>query len=388
MYTAMTSPQPAHVAGFSGTTAREGPVRVVIVAPSLGILGGQAVQAARLLERLERTPGLEVAFLAVNPRLPGLLERLQRIKYVRTVVTSIAYLGDLATRLRQADVVHVFSAAYMSFVLAPLPAMAIARALGKRVILNYHSGEAEDHLQRWRHTVPRAMRLADVIVVQSRFLVEVFARFGLPAIAVPNFIEPDRYAARGPRPLTPTFLANRNFEAHYNVALVLRAFARIQQEIPEATLVVAGDGPQRPALEALTQQLGLRQVTFVGKVRPEDMPRLYAAADIYLNGSDIDNMPLSLIESFASGVPVVTTDAGGIPVMVDHGRTGMLVARGDASALADAALLLLRDDRLAGRLITEGRREVEQRYTWEAVGRQWDSLDRALASGAAHPGHA
>ena len=354
-------------------------VRVTIVAPSLNILGGQAVQAARLLERLRGTPGLDVRFLAVNPRLPGPFSLLQRVKYLRTVVTSLAYGTALVSRLRDTDVVHVFSAAYMSFVIAPLPAMTVARALGKRVILNYHSGEAEDHLRRWRRTVPRAMRLADEIVVQSRFLVDVFARFGLRAIAIPNFIEADRYAARPPRTLAPAFLANRNFEAHYNVGLVLRAFARIQAAVPQASLVVAGDGPQRATLHALAQALGLRDVRFVGSVPPDEMPALYAAADVYLNGSDIDNMPLSLIESFAAGVPVVTTDAGGIPLMVEHGRTAMVIPRGNDAAMADAALRLLREPALAATLITEARREVDQRYTWSAVGGQWDALYGRLA---------
>ena len=85
------------------------PVRVLIVAPSLDILGGQAIQADRLLKLFEQEPRLRVDFLPVNPRLPGWLRSLQQIKYVRTVVTSIAYAWSLR-RVRQYDVVHAFSA--------------------------------------------------------------------------------------------------------------------------------------------------------------------------------------------------------------------------------------------------------------------------------------
>ncbi|HEX9919377.1 MAG TPA: hypothetical protein VGA87_09430, partial [Pyrinomonadaceae bacterium] len=152
-------------AGSGEATAHDSPfasrrrVRVLIVAPSLGILGGQAVQAARLRERLAEEPSLEVSFLPINPRLPGLLGKLQDIKYVRTVLTSLAYVALLLWRVRAYDVIHVFSASYVSFVLAPTPAILVAKLYGKRVVLNYRSGEAEDHLRRWRRTAIPTIRL-------------------------------------------------------------------------------------------------------------------------------------------------------------------------------------------------------------------------------------
>src|SRR6185369_1908134 len=116
-------------------------LRVLIVAPTFGILGGQSVQAARLLDHLREEPSLRVGFLPINPRLPGVLGSLQRIKYVRTVVTSIAYGLSLLVQVRRYDVIHVFSASYFSFVLAPTPAILIAKLYRRKVLLNYHSGE-------------------------------------------------------------------------------------------------------------------------------------------------------------------------------------------------------------------------------------------------------
>ena len=169
------------------------PIRVLLVGPSLAILGGQSVQLKRLLDKLAQVPGIDVGFLAVNPSLPGPLATLQRIKFVRTVVTSIAYLFSLLRTVPRYDVIHAFSASYWSFVLAPLPAMLVARLFGKRVVLNYHSGEAEDHLTRWRRTAIPAMRMAHRIVVPSAYLVDVFARFGLPAMAIHNFVDVERF---------------------------------------------------------------------------------------------------------------------------------------------------------------------------------------------------
>jgi glycosyltransferase involved in cell wall biosynthesis len=353
-------------------------VRVLIIAPSLDILGGQAVQAERLLARLRAEPSLAVSFLPINPRLPGVLRHLQSIKYVRTVVTSMLYCLTLLARVNKFDVIHIFSASYFSFVLAPTPAMLAAKLYGKKIVLNYHSGEAEDHLARWRSAV-RTLRLADEIAVPSEYLVEVFARFGLRARAIFNLVETERFQFRARQRLRPVFLTNRNFEPHYNVGCVLRAFARIEQRVPEARLLVAGDGSQRDELKQLARSLGLRHAEFLGRVPPEKMSELYDAADIYLNGSEIDNQPLSLLESFAAGLPVVTTGAGGIPYIVTHEKTGLIVKCGDDEAMAQAALRLLDDDELAERMTSAARAECA-RYSWSAVREGWLDLYHGLTS--------
>jgi len=354
------------------------PIRVCLVAPSLSILGGQAVAAQRLLERLRMVPGLEVDFLPHDPRTNALLRTLQRVKYVRTVATSIAYVESLLRRLPQYDVVHVFSASYWSFLLAPTPAILIGKWLGKRVVVNYRSGEAEDHLTRWPKTSVPTLQRADAVATPSRYLVDVFARFGIQAESIANFVDPEAVRYRRRDVLKPVFLSNRNFQSLYNVPCVLRAFARIQARRPDARLIVVGSGPEGERVHALANELSLRNVEFVGAVKPTEMGRYYDEADVYLNASDIDNMPNSIIESFACGLPVVTTRAGGIPYVVEHERNGLLVDCGDHAALADAALRLLDDPALAHRLMDEGLSDVKRLYTWEAVGEGWAALYRRL----------
>lgn len=353
-------------------------LRLLIVAPSFDILGGQAVQAARLLERLRQEPELDVGFLAINPRLPGVLRKLQTIKYVRTLLTSIAYVASLFSRVRHYDIIHIFSASYFSFVLAPTPAILIGKLFGKRLLLNYHSGEAQDHLQRWRRSAIPVIRMVDEVVVPSQYLVRVFAGFGLQATPIYNLIETDKFRFRERGPLRPVFLSNRNFELHYGVDRVLRAFAIIQERVPEARLTVAGDGPQRPALEDLARDLKLRNTEFIGRVSHDQVVELYEAADIFLNGSEIDNQPLSILEAFACGLPIVTTDAGGIPDMVAHEKTALVVPMGDYDHLAAGALRLLEDPTLAQSMVKRGREEC-RKYQWEAVRHQWLNVYAELA---------
>lgn len=354
-------------------------VRVLIVAASLDILGGQAVQAERLIRHLQNEPSLEVGFLPINPRLPGILRKLQSIKYVRTVTTSILYILNLLREVRKYDVIHIFSASYLSFLIAPTPAILVSKLYGKKILLNYHSGEAEDHLQRWPRTTMPIIGLVDKVVVPSEYLVRVFAKFGIETVAIFNIIDLDRFEFRRRTPLRPVFLSNRNLEAHYGVDCVLRAFAYIQKEIPDAVLTVVGDGSQRNALENLATELHLQShATFTGRVEHDEINQQYSASDIYLNASKIDNQPLSILEAFACGLPVVTTDAGGIPDIVTDETTGFLVAIGDHKALAARALKLLEDPTFAATMIERARLECD-RYTWPVVCPQWLDLYHSVA---------
>ena len=361
----------------TGKQKSAGRLRVLMIAPSLDMLGGQSRQCARLRGNLEAEPSLQIGFQPVNPRLPGVLRHLQSIKYLRTLLTTALYWIQLLVRALRYDVLHVFSASYYSYMLSAMPAIFIGKLYGKKVILNYRSGEAEDHLQNWRTALP-SIRMADVVVVPSGYLVDVFARFGVTARAISNIVELDRFNFRERQPLRPVFLTSRLLEPLYNVGCVLRAFGLVQSDVPEAKLTVAGDGWMRNELEQLSQDLGLRNVEFIGGVPFADMPEMYNSADIYLTATDLDNMPSSIVECLASGLPVVTTDAGGIPYIVTNEETCLMIPRNDHAAMAAAALRLLRNQEFAAR-IARNAREHCRRFSWPVVQQEWLKLYHEVA---------
>jgi glycosyltransferase involved in cell wall biosynthesis len=354
------------------------PLRVLVIAPSLDHVGGQAMQAARLMEGLRSEASLDPSFLRSDPRVPGPLRWVDRIKYARTMMTSIAYVGTLVARVPKSDVVHVFAASSWSFLLRPTPAIVVCKLFRKKIVVNYHSGEAAEHLARWR-TAVWALRHADTIVVQSAYLQEVFGRFNLRTTVIANHLDPELLPFRERRPLRPLFLSSRSLEPSYDVATVLRAFGLIQQRFPRARLVVVGDGSQRAELERLAEQLRLRRTTFAGTVDPLHMARVYDAAEVLLNASTVDSMPLSLLEAFACGLPIVTTAAGGIPCVVTHGETGLLVPPRDWRGLASAAMRLLDDEGLAAKLVSRARAACPA-YTWPVARHGWLTLYRDLGA--------
>jgi L-malate glycosyltransferase len=346
-----------------------GKLRVAIVAPSLRILGGQAVQASRLVDAWRGDPDVDAWLVPVNPLPPGWLAKALAVKYLRTLATELTYLPRLARELARADVAHVFSASYSSFLLAPLPALVVARALGRPAILNYRSGEAPDHLRR--SAVARgAIARADRTVVPSQFLVDVFGRFGLRAEVVPNVLDLGRFRFRERDPLRPRLLSTRNFDDLYNVACTLRAFQLVQRRRPDAALTLVGGGPGDARLRALAAHLGLRHVTFAGRVPPDDIAAYYDAHDVYVQSPNIDNAPNSVLEAFACGLPVVSTDAGGVPVVLGHGRDGLLAPIGDHAALAACVLELLdRPDH--ARQLARQAYQTCGRHEWQTLRGQW-----------------
>jgi glycosyltransferase involved in cell wall biosynthesis len=346
-------------------------VSVLLIAPSLDIIGGQSIQASQLLRCLSNEPSAQIQLLPVNPRpCPAL-----RMKYVRTLITLVLYLARLAKRIRRADILHIFTPGYFSFYLAPVSALLLGRILGKRTILNYHDGRAEDHLAHWP-VARRLMRLADAIVVPSDYLVDVFARFRLRATRIHNVADPDSPPYRVRRAPRPVFLHNRGLAPEYNPACTLRAFAVVQRRYPDARLTIAHDGPLREELRRLAVSLGLRHTRFTGPMSREQMAALYDSADIYLMSPNADNMPLSLLECFAAGLPIVSSNSGGIPDLVEDQQTGLLFPAGDHQAMALCALRLLEEPGLASRLARNARAECKK-YSWCEIGPQWLALYRS-----------
>jgi glycosyltransferase involved in cell wall biosynthesis len=351
-------------------------MEVLLVAPSLDILGGQAVQASRIRKAMEGVPGVDLMFLPINPRLPRPLGWLKKIPYLRTFANFIHYLLLLLPRAARADLLHVFAASYWSYSLWTLPALLVGRLFGKKVILNYRDGQCADHMRTWRSALP-TVRLAHAVVVPSGYLVDVFAEFGVSAREIRNFIDVTRFQWRERGPLRPEFMTNRILEPLYNISCILRAFRKIQDRYPEASLTIAHDGPLRESLEAEAGELKLANVRFLGRVPPAEVPALYNAAEIYLTTPNVDCMPGSLLECMASGLPIVATKAGGIPYIVQHEETALLVPLDDDEAVAHCCFRLLDDPQLGRRLAARGRQELA-RYTPVESRDRWVALYREL----------
>jgi len=352
-------------------------LKVGIVAPSLCYVGGQSVQADLLMRFLQNDAEIEAKFIAVDPALPLGFGWAEELRGVRTVVREPVYIRNLWRRLADVDIAHVFSASYWSFLLAPAPAWFISKLRSKKVLINYHSGEARDHLQRFR-SAKFVLARADEIVTPSGYLVGIFREFGLRASVVPNVIDLSQFRYRERIPLRPHLVCTRGFSPYYSVDVVVKAFAEVQKEYPDAVLDLVGDGPLEADVRKLVADLKLSNVNFTGVAVHREMGCCYDRADIFINASWLDNMPLSVIEAFAAGTPVVTTSPEAMPYLLEHGRTGLLSPVGDERALASNVVRLLREPALAA-ILSRNAYEEAQKYSWKVVREQWLRIYQGLA---------
>lgn len=160
-------------------------------------------------------------------------------------------------------------------------------------------------------------------------------------------------------------------------ATSLRAMARLRRELPQAKLLLTGDGPEREALARLTNELQLQDtVAFLGMRR--DVPNLLAAADVFLLSSVSEGIPVTVIEAMAAGVPVVSTDVGGVPEVIQHGDTGLLCSAGDAAALAAHLSTIHRDRSLASALASNAKQRVKESFSEQAMMEYYQTLYHSM----------
>ena len=339
---------------------------VIVIAPKAPPYGGMALQAEKLVNLL-RQEGHTVAFLPSNLPFPRGLGFAEQLRGIRPFLRSAVIANRLRAELGRADVVHVLAASWLYFFLVVAPAVFLARLFGKRVIINYRSGEGREFFRSYGWLAAPVFRLASEVTAPSSFLAEAIQdRFGLPAKIIPNIVDLKAFRYRQRSRYEPKLLVTRHLEKMYGVDSVVRAFACVQKRFPEASLEIAGTGSEEERLRKLVAESGLKNVRFCGHVPHAQLPALYDRSDILLNGSYVDNFPGSLVEASATGLAVVSSNAGGIPAMYENGRTAILVEPGDWQGLAKGVEALIDDPSLGVRL-TSAAFHICRQCEWESV---------------------
>lgn len=340
---------------------------VCIVSPCPPPLGGMAIQSGKLKSCLE-TEGIKVKLVCSNTIFPPRLAWIGRIPFVRTLLNSVLFLKDLNRCLSQCEIVYFLTGFFNFFFWITLPGILLIKLRGRTLVLNARGGAAAEFFRRWKFILYPVIRKADMITTPSGFLKDVFIRhLGLEPEIVPNIADFNQFKFRKRERFEPRFIVTRSLEDIYNVECVLKAFQKIHEKIPDSRLDILGNGSLRKDLEDKVQQWGLEEsVIFHGVIPHSRIQDYYRQNDIFLNSSNVDNLPGTILEAFACGLPVISTKAGGIPYMIEDGKTGLLVEKNDHEAMAEKALFLIENQKAAADLVKKARKECE-RYSAEAV---------------------
>ena len=215
--------------------------------------------------------------------------------------------------------------------------------------------------------------MIDHIHVVSPELQKAFAKHGIETQAANIVINLDAFHYRERTQLKPNFVWARQMDEMYDPFAALYVIEAVQKEYPEATLTIIGAGPMREQMKHHVSEKGLMGVRFTGLLPNTEMPSEFDKADIFLNTSKNDAKPAALLEASAAGLPVVTTNAGGIPDMLKDGVEGIIVEIGDVDSLAGEALSLLKDPERAHELSKAARANAEK-YGWKAYAKELSVL--------------
>lgn len=255
----------------------------------------------------------------------------------------------------------------------------LSRWLGQRLVLHLHGGGLPDLFARRPRWASRVLRRADVIVTPSQFLARAALALGFQARVIPNMIDLELYPYRERASVQARLYWMRSFHATWNPGMAVQVLELLRRSGVEATLVMGGkDKGQLSETQALAARLRvLDRVRFPGFLDHAGKVREGVAADIFLNTNRIDNTPVAVIEAAAMGLPVVSTNVGGVPDLLVHGRSGLLVPNEDATAMAQQVRRLLSEPELCRTLSVNGRKLAES-CAWSAVRPQWLEIFREL----------
>lgn len=329
--------------------------------------GGMAVQAEKLSELLEKE-GYEVLKIKTNVQLSGYLNVFERIPFIRAGVRSLIFLYRLNSILKKVEIIYFLTSFFNFFFWVTYPALMLVQIRKKQVILSARGGGAQQFFRRYHFFVKPIFKRLHAITVPSGFLKAAFKEeMDMDTILVPNIADLDLFPFVRRKTFKPKIIVTRSLEAIYDVGTAVRAFHVVKNELPDATLGIVGDGSLKQSLINLVAELGLNSsVIFYGEVNHEQIPKIYNQHDLFLNSSRVDNLPGSILEAFASGLPVVSTNAGGIPYMVVHKESGLLSEIGDYDALAANLIKILKNPEYGRALAMKGYLEI-QKYTWSNI---------------------
>ncbi|QEH34221.1 GDP-mannose-dependent alpha-(1-6)-phosphatidylinositol monomannoside mannosyltransferase [Aquisphaera giovannonii] len=331
--------------------------------------------APRSWERLTHEQG------APN-RIRKRIYQLLGVPYVAMGIRSAARLAGLL----HFDVIH----AHWPFPHGPIAAAA-RYAGGAPVVMNSHGAEfALARRKGWvRPLLRNALAGADRLICNSSHTAaEVKRLSGRDSVVIPYGSTVEARPTPLPRNEVPRILFTGRLIQRKGVEYLLRAMPAILARRP-AILQITGSGDQRESLEALATSLDLGgSVEFHGFVSNERLDALYAGCDVYVNPSIVDDrgdtegLGVGPIEAFAHGRPVVASDVGGIPDVVRHERTGLLVPEKDPEALAGAILRLLDDPDRAGFLARNASAYASEFFDWDRITDRIEDVYRAAIEGS------
>lgn len=258
-------------------------------------------------------------------------------------------------------------------------------------VSTFHSANAGNlKLKFYQALAYRALKKADRVMTVSPHQKELLLEKGIPSAiltVLPNGVDTEMFAPTGneenlraewgiPGDAVVLGFVGR-LSKEKNIPLLLEAFSQVVQEHKKLFLILAGEGPERKNVEKLISELGLQEkARLVGFL--ENTVPFYSSIDLFVQSSDTEGMPNTVLEAMAMGLPVVATEVGGVGELIQNNEEGFLVPAGDAGRLAQSMIKLIESPTLREEMGKEGRAKVVQQFSFDARVKKLEELYEKL----------
>jgi len=283
-------------------------------------------------------------------------------------------LGMIAKHHKSTDIVLIDTYGALNFYYAYLVAKA-CQFYNLQYIPILHGGNLPTRLEESKSFSDNLFGNAKMNVAPSQFLFRIFNNAGFQNLQIiPNAIELNKFPFKERSQFAPKMLWVRRFQGRYNPMMAIKVLEALKKEYPSAELCMVGpekDGSLQKC-KAYAKKYNLK-VVFTGKLKKKEWAKVSEEYDIFLNSTNIDNTPISVIEAMALGLAIVSTDVGGMKDLIDHQENGVLVPWKDEESMVLAVKSLLEDQDKTAKMTLNARAKVSN-FDWNIIKADWNEL--------------
>tara|TARA_R100001369_G_scaffold954_4_gene3285 strand:+ start:164207 stop:165220 length:1014 start_codon:yes stop_codon:yes gene_type:complete len=286
----------------------------------------------------------------------------------------VEMLGMIVKYHRSTDIVLIDTYGALNFYYAYLVAKA-CQFYKLDYIPILHGGNLPTRLEESKGFSENLFGKAKKNVAPSQFLYRIFKEAGFNNLQIiPNAIELDKFPFKERKSFAPKMLWVRRFQGRYNPMMAIKVLEQLKKEYPTAELCMVGpekDGSLQKCKEYAEKQN--LKVIFTGKLKKKEWAKVSTDYDVFLNSTNIDNTPISVIEAMALGLAIVSTDVGGMKDLIDHQENGILVPWKDEKSMVKAVKLVLADQENSAKMTLNARAKVSN-FDWNIIKGDWNEL--------------
>ena len=283
-------------------------------------------------------------------------------------------LGLIAKYKNTTDIVLIDTYGAMNFYYAYLVGKTCA-LFDLEYIPILHGGNLPDRLENSQKFSQSLFGNSKVNIAPSRFLHDIFKSHGFENTQIiPNAINTDKYPFQKREKFRPKLLWVRRFQKRYNPLMALNVLSKLQKIYPNASLCMVG--PEKDGTMAACKKLAKKfdlDVRFTGKLRKKHWAELSRNYDFFINTTSIDNTPISVIEAMSLGLTIISTDVGGMPMLIDHNYDGILVPEEDENVMVKEISEIIENPEKGQGLCLHAREKVES-FDWNSIKGEWNRV--------------